>query len=186
MITVEPSKDVRPATPDDASAIHAIYAPIVESTSISFELQSPSVEEMRQRIVSTTERYPWLVATDDGSIAGYAYATSFRLRPAYQWSVEVSAYVAAIARGKGIGRTLYEALLPELAERGFVTAFAGIAMPNEASIALHEACGFQKIGVFHRAGYKLGAWHDVGWWERALGEPDGEPSSPWASSVTDR
>lgn len=170
---------IRYATPDDAPAIHAIYAPIVESTGISFELLPPSVDEMRRRIASTMERYPWLVAMDGDSLAGYAYATSFRVRPAYQWSVEVSAYVAEAARGRGIGRTLYEALLPELAERGFVSAFAGIALPNEASIALHEACGFTKVGVFHRAGYKLGAWRDVGWWERALRGPDPEPRSPW-------
>jgi phosphinothricin acetyltransferase len=171
--------DIRSATTDDAPAIHAIYAPIVEATAISFELAPPSVDEMRQRIASTMERYPWLVATDGDALSGYAYATSFRVRPAYQWSVEVSAYVAETARGRGIGRALYEALLPELAKRGFVSAFAGIALPNDASIALHEACGFTKVGVFHRAGYKLGAWHDVGWWERALREPDAEPLAPW-------
>jgi L-amino acid N-acyltransferase YncA len=170
---------IHSATADDASAIRAIYAPIVESTAISFELVPPSVEEMGKRIMSTMERYPWLVATDDGRLHGYAYATSFRVRPAYQWSVEVSAYVAEASRGRGIGRSLYDALLPELAERGFVSAFAGIALPNDASIALHEACGFMKVGIFHRAGHKLGAWHDVGWWERALREPDEVPRAPW-------
>jgi phosphinothricin acetyltransferase len=169
---------IRVARPDDAAAIAAIYAPIVANTSISFEIEPPTVDEMRGRIAATLERLPWLVSEDDsGAVNGYAHAGKHRERPAYQWSVDVTAYVREDARGMGVGKRLYGALLAELVQLGYFQAFAGIALPNEASVALHEAVGFQPLGVYRSVGFKFGAWRDVGWWQRPLREP-ADPSPP--------
>src|SRR5450631_26947 len=163
--------NIRVATPADADAITAIYAPVVADTSISFELTPPSVDEMRNRIVNTLQDLPWLVSEDDqDSVDGYVYASKHRERPAYQWSVDVTAYVREDARRTGIGARLYRALFNELATLGYFQAFAGIALPNAASVALHESVGFEPIGVYRKVGFKLGAWHDVGWWQRELRE----------------
>ena len=160
---------IRVATADDAAAIQAIYAPIVEHTFISFETQVPSVAEMRRRIDATLPVLPWLVHEDDaGRVAGYAYAGKHAERQAYQWSVNVSVYLREDTRGKGIGRRLYETLLPMLAGLGYYQAFAGIALPNAASVALHESLGFAALGVYRNVGHKLGAWRDVGYWQREL------------------
>ena len=149
---------IRVATPQDAAVIAAIYAPIVANTTISFELEPPAVDEMRGRIASTLERFPWLVAEDDsGVVNGYAYASRHRERPAYQWSVDVTAYVREDGRGKGIGKQLYEALIEELVQLGYCQVFAGIALPNTASVALHEAVGFQPLGIYRSVGFKLGS-----------------------------
>ena len=169
---------VRTARVEDAEAIAAIYAPVVEQTTISFELAPPTVDEMRQRIVATLQRLPWLVSLDAaGQVNGYVYAGRHRERAAYQWSVDTSVYVGADARGQGVGRRLYQALLDELQSLGYANAFAGIALPNEGSVGLHEAVGFTPIGVYRRVGYKFGAWHDVGWWQRPLRAPD-DTSAP--------
>jgi phosphinothricin acetyltransferase len=157
-----------------AGDIAAIYAPIVSSTAISFETESPSLEEMARRIEVTLAHYPWLVALVEGKVAGYAYAHAFALRQAYAWSAETSVYVDSEFRGMGIGRTLYDELLETLRRQGYCRAFAGIALPNAASVALHEATGFTQVGVYRRVGWKMGAWHDVGWWELDL-RLDGEP-----------
>jgi L-amino acid N-acyltransferase YncA len=160
---------IRVATPDDAAAIAAIYAPIVCDTTISFELQPPGADEMRTRIESTLHRLPWLVSLDQaGAINGYVYAGKHRDPGAYQWSVNTSVYVRQDSRGQGVGKRLYPALLDELARLGYFQAFAGIALPNAASVALHESVGFQPIGVYKNVGHKLGAWRDVGWWQRSL------------------
>jgi phosphinothricin acetyltransferase len=170
--------NIRVATPGDADAITGIYAPVVANTSISFELTPPSVDEMRGRIVKTLQELPWLVSEDDrGSVDGYVYASKHRERPAYQWSVDVTAYVREDARRAGVGKRLYHALFDELASLGYFQAFAGIALPNAASVALHESVGFEHIGIYRKVGFKLGAWHDVGWWQRELREPI-EPSAP--------
>jgi phosphinothricin acetyltransferase len=113
--------------------------------------------------------YPWLVAEDGASVVGYAYGHRFAPRAAYAWSVETSIYVGDGARGRGVGRALYDALLALLAAQGYRQAFAGIALPNPASVALHESVGFTPVGAYRDVGYKFGAWHDVGWWQRALG-----------------
>jgi len=160
---------IRAATRDDADDIIAIYAPIVLTTTISFELEPPSVEEMRAKITATLQRWPWLVSIDDdGRVNGYVNAGKHRDPGAYQWSVNTSVYIREDSRGQGVGKKLYLALFDELKRLGYFRAFAGIALPNEASIALHESVGFEPIGVYSAVGYKFGAWRDVGWWQRAL------------------
>ena len=174
---------IRVAVPDDAAAIHRIYAPIVAGTVISFELDVPTVDEMRSRIVATLARFPWLVSVDDdGAVDGYVYASRHRERAAYQWSVDVSAYVREDARGRGIGKRLYLRLFDELAALGYFNAFAGIALPNASSIALHESVGFKFVGIYRAVGYKLGAWHDVSWWQRPL-QPPVRPACPSRSAA---
>ncbi len=163
---------IRGATPDDAEAILAIYAPVVRDTTISFELEPPTVEDMRGRIVSTTAQLPWLVAVDESdAVVGYAYAGKHRERAAYQWSVDVTAYVHPERRERGIGKALYGRLFELLTAAGYCQAFAGIALPNVASVALHESVGFVPIGIYRNVGFKHGAWRDVGWWQRQLQLP---------------
>jgi phosphinothricin acetyltransferase len=171
---------VEVASPDDAEAVAAIYAPVVAETAISFETEPPSPIEMRQRISEVLPGFPWLVCRRDGDVLGYAYAHLFRTRAAYAWSVETSVYVGAGARRLGVGSRLYGALLPILLKQGFHRAFAGITLPNPASVALHESVGFTPIGVFRRVGWKFGSWWDVGWWQLDLeastnAEPAAEP-----------
>ena len=163
-----PSTCLRVATPEDAPAVAAIYDPAVRDTAISFETAVVSADDMRGRITRTLTRYPWLVAEAGGVVAGYAYGTQHRARAAYDWSVEVSVYLHKGARRRGLGRALYVALLDLLAAQGYANAFAGITLPNAASVALHEALGFAPIGVFRSVGWKMGAWRDVGWWQRTL------------------
>jgi L-amino acid N-acyltransferase YncA len=170
---------IRNANLDDAAAIAAIYGPIVAHTTISFELDVPSVDEMRSRIAKTLPALPWFVSEDDaGGVCGYVYAGKHRERAAYQWAVDTSAYVREDMRGQGVGRRLYEALLRRLAELGYYQAFAGIALPNAGSVGLHEAVGFKPLGVYRNVGFKRGAWHDVGWWQRELRPLDVPPSEP--------
>ncbi len=169
---------IRVATSEDAQGMLAIYAPIVRETTISFELEPPAVEEMRRRIAATLPKLPWLVCEAHGMIIGYAYASRHRERAAYQWSVDVSVYVAERVRGKGLGRALYTPLLGILSDLGYYSALAGIALPNPASIGFHEALGFKPIGVYRNIGYKMGAWRDVGWWQQQLREYAQEPQPP--------
>ncbi len=169
---------VRIATPADAAGILEIYAPIVRDTVISFEFEPPDVDTMARRVSATLERWPWLVCERDGVLLGYVYATSHRERAAYQWCVEVSAYIAATARRTGVARALYRALFSVLAQQGFVNAYAGITLPNPASVALHESLGFRKLGNYEHIGHKFGAWHDVGWWALTLGDRPREPAAP--------
>ncbi|MEA2535721.1 MAG: hypothetical protein QOJ93_3532 [Actinomycetota bacterium] len=171
---------IRLATPADATDIRAIYAPVVISTPISFELEPPTAEEMAARITAVLPTYPWLVLTDSSGVAGYAYGRQFQPRPAYRWSVETSVYVDADHRGAGLGRVLYRSLLDVLARQGYRQALAGVALPNPASVALHEACGFRLTGVQEKLGWKLGAWHDVGWFQRELAASIGAPAAPIA------
>ncbi|MDZ3830920.1 MAG: arsinothricin resistance N-acetyltransferase ArsN1 family B [Sphingopyxis sp.] len=152
----------------DAEAIQAIYAPFVRDTAVSFEEIPPSVGEIASRIDETARDYPYFVAEEAGALLGYAYAGPHRSRAAYRHSVDVTVYVGGNAQRRGVGRALYQCLLPAAADRGYHAAFAGIALPNDASVALHEAFGFTAIGVYREVGRKLGAWHDVGWWQRRL------------------
>jgi L-amino acid N-acyltransferase YncA len=160
---------VRAATSDDATAIAAIYAPYVTGTATSFETDPPTAEAMAERIERHAPTHPWLVA-ESTRVLGYAYAAPFHHRPAYAPSVEVSVYVADGARGRGIGKELLEALVRELRERGFVNALAGVALPNDASVRLFEWAGFEHVGTYEKIGLKLGAWHDVGWWQLRLSD----------------
>jgi len=167
---------IRLAEAADAEQVAAIYAPVVASTAISFEMEPPDTEETRRRIASTLERYPWLVCERGGEIMGYVYASQYRTRAAYQWSVDTAVYIRADCRRAGVGRALYTALLDVLPLQGFYNAYAGIALPNPASTALHEAMGFEPVGVYRQVGFKFGRWHDVGWWQRSL-QPRSDPSA---------
>jgi phosphinothricin acetyltransferase len=169
---------IRMATPSDAAAVAGIYRPVVERTVISFELDAPSAEVIAERIASTLSYAPWLVWAPAGRVVGYAYASRHGDRAAYQWSVNVSAYVHEDHRRSGIGRALYASLFRLLLRQGFYAAHAGITLPNPASVGLHEALGFRLVGVYPRVGFKLGAWHDVGWWQLPLRERAGEPVPP--------
>jgi phosphinothricin acetyltransferase len=160
---------IRPVELSDAAAIAAIYRPIVDSTIISFEEDAPGTEEMSRRIAAiTAASYPWLAAEKDGQVKGYAYACRHRERAAYRYSVDVSVYVAQDARNAGIASALYETLFAQLAQRGFHRAFAGIALPNQASIALHRRFGFEPVGIYKEVGRKFDRWLDVSWWQKAL------------------
>lgn len=154
---------VRVATPDDGAAIARIYTPFVLHTAVTFELEPPDGVELGRRIRSTLERHPYLVAVDDGGVIGFAYAGPHRARPAYRWSAEVSVYVSERARGRGVARALYERLFLLLRHRGIVNVYAGIALPNDASIALHDSFGFEALGVYEHVGFKHGRWHDTRW-----------------------
>jgi L-amino acid N-acyltransferase YncA len=169
---------IRLATPDDAPALAAIYAPVVADTVISFELEPPDAAEMARRVERTLARTPWLVCALGGDVLGYAYAGPHRERAAYRWSVDVSAYVHAEARRRGVARALYASLFAALAVQGYRNAYAGVTVPNAASEALHRAAGFTPVGVYRGVGYKLGAWHDVLWLERALAPRVADPPAP--------
>jgi phosphinothricin acetyltransferase len=137
---------------------------------------------MRQRIEATASRYAWLVCEVDAQVAGYAYASTFHERVAYRWAVAVSIYLASGHRRTGMGMALYTALLPLLRLQGFLSAYAGIALPNEGSVGLHERLGFALAGSFPTAGYKQGAWRDVGWWRLELGPHEGAPREPLSTA----
>jgi L-amino acid N-acyltransferase YncA len=169
---------VRFADESHAAAIADIYRPIVESTAISFETDPPGRDEMARRIIETTRQHPWLVCEIGGRVAGYAYATRHRVRSAYRWSVDTSVYVDESFRQGGVGRGLYASLFAILAAQGYFNAYAGIALPNAASVGLHEAVGFRKIGVYQRVGYKFGEWRDVGWWQLELKAHEQSPAEP--------
>ncbi len=159
---------IRPATEADAPALLAIYRPFVEDTAVSFELVAPTVEEFAARIEKSLASWQWLVAEREDQLVGYAYGSSHRARPAYRWSVEVSAYVHPSQHRQGVGRALYLRLFEELAEKGYCNAFAGTTLPNDGSVALHRSVGFEPIGVFKAVGRKFGRWHDVAWFQRIL------------------
>lgn len=172
---------VRHADPTrDALGCVAVYAPAVEESVASFEEIVPDVAMMEHRIATIARRHPWIVAEIDGVIAGFSYAAPHRERAAYRWAVDVSIYIGADFHRRGVGRALYEALIGLLRRQGLFHAFAGITLPNDGSIGLHEALGFTPVGVFHGVGFKHGAWHDVGWWQLELQPlpPDGPPPEP--------
>ena len=161
---------IRPATMDDAAAVRAIYNPYIATTTISFEEEAVSAADMAQRIADVqAANLPWLVAESEGRVLGYAYATKWRARPAYRTSVESSIYLDPDAAGQGLGTLLYRTLLAELRGRELRMVIGGIALPNEASVALHERLGFRKVAHFSEVGRKFGRWIDVGYWELNLG-----------------
>jgi phosphinothricin acetyltransferase len=173
---------LRAATPDDAAAIADIYAPFVTGSAVSFETEPPGEPAMRARIESGGP-YPWLVGeSEDGSLIGYAYAARFRDRPAYRFAVETSVYLRSGAAGRGFGRQLYEPLLAMLEAQGFTQAIAAVTLPNEASLRLHERLGFERAGTYRQVGWKFGAWHDVGLWQRPLARAGTPPTEPVAGA----
>lgn len=173
---------IRAATADDAAAIAAIYAPFVLSGTVSFETDAPDTRQMRSRITASDGYYPWLVATngdpDGGGVLGYAYAGQFRDRPAYRYVVETSIYLSGSVQGQGTGRLLYDALIDTLRAQGFTQAVGVIALPNDASISLHESVGFRRGGVYREVGFKQGRWIDVGFWQCELNESVVPPVEP--------
>ncbi|MEX2107994.1 MAG: arsinothricin resistance N-acetyltransferase ArsN1 family B [Solirubrobacterales bacterium] len=171
---------IRSADPHrDAAACAAIYAPHVAESPTSFEENPPDAAELAERIVRITATHPWLVAEHDGEVAGFAYACPHRARAAYRWTADVSVYVTSEQRGQGVGRALYAELFERLQKQRFQVACAGITLPNEASVALHEGFGFVAVGVYRRIGWKAGAWRDVGWWQLELEPAGGErPAEP--------
>ena len=170
--------EVRTAAAADAPACAAIYAPYVTDTAISFETDPPSAEEMAARISAAVSRHAWVVLEDEGRVVGYAYGGPFKSRPAYRWACEVSVYLELGRRRTGAGRALYEALLARLGERGLRTAVAGMTLPNDASVALHRALGFEAVGTFSRVGWKHDAWHDVAWMQRRISSEADPPVDP--------
>jgi L-amino acid N-acyltransferase YncA len=175
-----PSVEYGLARVGDARAIADIYAPYVRDTIVSFETEVPDATEIAARMGRIEKQYPWLTASTDGRLVGYAYACENRSRAAYRWSVDAAVYLDASAQRRGIGSALYRRLFALLRMQGYVSAFAGISLPNPASIGLHEAMGFALIGVHRNVGYKLGAWRDVGWWQRGLCDPPRAPTEPIA------
>jgi len=169
---------IRLATAADGAAAARIYDPVVARTAISFEEDPPGPEEMARRIASIGAFAPWLVEERDGTVRGYAYASKHRERAAYRWSVDVAVYVDETHRRAGIGAGLYGKLIRLLRLQGFHAAFAGVTLPNAASVALHESVGFRPVGVYRAVGYKLGAWHDVGWWQLDLLDRTTDPPPP--------
>jgi L-amino acid N-acyltransferase YncA len=169
---------VRDATSQDAAACAAIYAPYVLESAISFESDPPDVAQMADRIVAAQRSHAWLVLEDDGRVLGYAYGGPYKQRAAYRWSCEVSVYLERGRRRTGGGRLLYEALFERLAARGVRTVVAGMTLPNDASVGLHRALGFEPVGTYRRIGWKNGAWHDVAWAQRGIGDASDPPSEP--------
>ncbi|WP_435358374.1 GNAT family N-acetyltransferase [Haloarchaeobius sp. DFWS5] len=173
-----PTIRIRPATLDDAPAVHDIYAPFVASTAVTFEDGEVSVSEVADRISDTLAQFPWLICERDGEVVGYTYGHSHRGRGGYRWSAETSVYVAENYRRQGIARGLYESLFAVLTAQNYVNCYAGIMIPNERSVGFHETMGFEPVGVYENVGYKLGEWQDTQWWHYLLREPPEEPDEP--------
>lgn len=169
---------IRLGVPADAVACLRIYRPAIENSIVSFEWTVPTEAEFLERFRTISKAYPWLVFEEGSEVVGYAYASSFRTRIAYQWSIETSVYVAPDRQGQGIGGKLYARLFEELKARGYVNAYAAISLPNDASVGFHEARGFRKIGHFEKTGFKNGQWIDVGFWSRLIQEPPANPTAP--------
>jgi phosphinothricin acetyltransferase len=176
--TIRPASRVR----GDAAACATIYGEYVRDTVISFETTPPSADEFQARIEHIQRTHPWLVAEDGGRVVGFAYGSPHHERAAYRWAGDVSVYIEPQSHRRGIGRALYGALFGLLRDQGLLIACAGITLPNDASVALHESFGFVPVGIYRHIGYKSGAWRDVGWWQLELaapaGDPPPEPTSP--------
>ncbi|MGH3920340.1 MAG: GNAT family N-acetyltransferase [Pseudonocardiaceae bacterium] len=172
------SPNVRDASERDAEACAMIYAPYVTDTAITFESDPPLPAEMAQRIAAAVRTHAWVVLENEGRVVGYAYGAAFKSRAAYRWSCEVSVYLERGRRRTGGGRALYAALFARLAERGFRTAVAGMTLPNDASVGLHRAMGFEPVGTYRRIGWKHDTWHDVAWAQRTIGTGQDPPAAP--------
>lgn len=175
-----PGPKVRDASAlSDAAACAAIYSPYVRDSACTFELDAPSERETATRITTAQENHAWLVGEIDGQVLGYAYAAPHNTRPAYRWACSTAIYVDRDARGEGLGKAIYAALLGRVAALGYLTATAGITLPNVASIALHEHFDFREVGRYERIGFKLDEWHDVAWMQRDFAAHSGDfPTQP--------
>jgi L-amino acid N-acyltransferase YncA len=175
---------IRHADPDrDAAACAAIYAPSVRDRLASLEERPPEPHELADRIRIISRRHPFLVAELGGEVVGYAYASLHHERASYRWSTDVTVYVSDSHHRRGIGRALYAALFPLLIRQGFYVACAGVTLPNDASVGLHESLGFEPIGVYRHIAFKHGDWRSVGWWqvdlrEFVVGQTPAEPGPP--------
>jgi L-amino acid N-acyltransferase YncA len=170
---------IRHATPADGASCAEIYLPSVRDGVASLEDVPPGAGEMAQRIEAISQTHPWLVDERDGELAGYAYASRHHNRSAYRWATDVTAYVSERHQRRGVARGLYERLFELVRAQGFTMACAGITLPNEASVGLHEAFGFEPVGVYRKVAWKLGEWRDVGWWQlELLPMGDGRPAEP--------
>ena len=161
---------IRNAEQKDVEQILAIYSPFISDSAVTFETSIPSLEEFRKRIAKVQESMPWIVALENNKVVGYAYAGNHRQRECYQWTKELSVYLSPEAKGKGIARKLYDQLIAELKTLGINNVLAGITMTQKESIQFHEKYGFNKVGVYHSVGFKLGKWQDVGWWELKIND----------------
>ncbi|HEY2724683.1 MAG TPA: GNAT family N-acetyltransferase [Pseudonocardiaceae bacterium] len=168
---------IRDASGHDAEACAALYAPYVTDTAITFETDPPQPAEMAERIAAATRTHAWVVLADRGRVVGYAYGGPYKSRAAYRWSCEVSIYLEHGRRRTGAGRALYAALFSRLAQRGYRTLVAGMTLPNDASVGLHRAMGFEPVGTYRRIGWKNGAWHDVAWVQRSLATGQDPPGA---------
>jgi phosphinothricin acetyltransferase len=168
----------RIARPEDAAGVLSIYAPFCKSSHVSFEIVPPSEAQMRERINGILPRYAWLIGEIDGEVAGYVYAGQHQERAAYRWAVNVAVYIGAAHRRRGLGRALYRSLFSILRRQGFFKAIAGVTLPNDSSVGLHEAIGFRPVGIYSGVGYKLGRWLDVGWWQLELQPERPDPPDP--------
>jgi phosphinothricin acetyltransferase len=177
-----PERRLRPADPErDSAACAAIYAPYVQGSAISFEEDALDAAQFAERIATTTRTHPWLVLEDGGRVVGFAYASQHRTRAAYRWAADVGIYVDPADQRRGAGRRLYEGLFELMRRQNLRIACAGITLPNDASVGLHRALGFEEVGVYREIGYKRGAWHDVMWMALALSPAgDGPPPEPLA------
>lgn len=177
---------IRLARPTDAAGILAIYSPYIASTSFTFETEVPSEDDFTDRITSYLANWPWLVCEVDGQIAGYAYASRYRERVAYQWSAECSVYVQDDHHRSGIARALYTALFSILKLQGYRNVYAVINLPNERSVAFHESMGFRWFATYEQVGYKLGQWKNVGWWRLIINKFEQEPAPVISFSLLDQ
>jgi phosphinothricin acetyltransferase len=173
---------IRHATPADGASCAEIYLPSVREGVASLEDVPPDADEMTTRIHTISQTHPWLVDERDGELAGYAYASRHHNRSAYRWATDVTVYVSERHKRRGVARGLYERLFELVRAQGFTVACAGITLPNAASVGLHEALGFEPVGVYRKVAWKLGEWRDVGWWQLELlpmgAERPAEPRGP--------
>jgi L-amino acid N-acyltransferase YncA len=177
------SAAIRLAQPGDAAGIVALYGPYCERTAVSFETVAPGVDDMAARVAHVLRDLPWLVVEDQGRVAGYAYASRHHERAAYMWAVDTAVYVAPSYQRQGVGRALYATLLAVLRQLGYYRACAGVTLPNEGSIRLHESFGYTMVGTYRRIGCKFGRWHDVSWFEFDLQSGSDSPPPPLSLSA---
>jgi phosphinothricin acetyltransferase len=171
-------KKIRLALENDSASVLQIYTPFITDTVITFECQVPTIAEFSERMADIQRKYPWLVCEIDNNIAGYAYASCFNEREAYDWSVDFSIYIDPKYHRKNIGKALYNALFELVKLQGYYNAYAGVTLPNINSEGLHESFGFKTIGVYENVGYKFDGWHDVKWYGLKINEYDQAPSKP--------